>query len=235
MNVIVAVAVALLLGAVIVLAWWAGESRRRALTAWALAHGLTFSRERDPEVGDRYAAFPCLQQGDNRYAYNVVRGSLAGHPACAFDFHFQTYSHNPKGGRQTHHHHFSAVVLHCALPLRPLRLRPETFFDRVGEFFGLDDIDFESAEFSRAFHVQAADRRWAFDVIHQAAMEFLLGAPRFHVELQAGGAMAWRNHVMPVDDVEAAASVAAGILDRMPASVLEELRDPDGRAAKGVS
>ena len=66
----------------------------------------------------------------------------------------------------------------------------------MGEFFGFDDIDFESDEFSREFCVKAADRRWAFDVIHQATMEFLLAAPRFTIELAGPRVMAYRDELL---------------------------------------
>ena len=40
--------------------------------------------------------------------------------------------------------------------------------------FGFDDIDFESAEFSKRFYVKSPDKRFAYDVVHPRMMEFLL-------------------------------------------------------------
>lgn len=50
--------------------------------------------------------------------------------------------------------------------------------------FGFDDIDFESVEFSRKFFVKSPDKRFAYDVIHPAMMEFLLASdpPSLDVE-----------------------------------------------------
>ena len=57
---------------------------------------------------------------------------------------------------------------------RPRHPLEEFFGPPFGEFFGHDDIDFESAEFSRNFYVKSSDRKWAFDILHARAMEFLL-------------------------------------------------------------
>jgi hypothetical protein len=152
-----------------------------------------------------------------------MEGKHQDRPCCAFDYHYETYTTDSKGRRQTHHHHFSAVVLECGLPLKPLFLRPESMFDRLGEMFGLDDIDFESTDFSRAFHVKATDKRWAFDVIHQGTMEFLLQAPRYHVELQGPWLMAWRTSRMKPVDFQGALFVLDGILDRLPRYLVQDL------------
>ena len=46
---------------------------------------------------------------------------------------------------------FSTIVVESDVVLEPLFIRPERLFDKVKEFVGIDDIDFESAEFSRKF------------------------------------------------------------------------------------
>ena len=95
----------------------------------------------------------------------------------AFDYHWQTHSTNSKGQRQTHTHRMSALVVDARVPLKGLQIRAENFFDKMKSAFGFDDIDFESAEFSRKFHVSAEDRKWAYDVLHARAIEFLLAQP----------------------------------------------------------
>ena len=136
---------------IIFFGWYFAAKRRNELLAWATAHGLGFSPDRDSQMVYRCPTFNCLTQGDNRYAYNIITGRLANRELRAFDYHYETYSTDSKGRRQTHHHSFSAVVLSSAVPLKPLFIRPEGFFDKVTEFFGFDDIDFESAAFSRKF------------------------------------------------------------------------------------
>jgi hypothetical protein len=203
--------------------WYAAKRRREALAAWAAAYGLAFRADRDDGFDNHYEGFDCLCKGSNRYAYNICEGVIEGHGVRAFDYHYETYSHG-KHGRQTHHHHFSAVIITTDFPLKPLFIRPETFLDKVTEFFGYDDIDFESAEFSRKFYVKSPDKRWAYDVISQATMEFLLAAPRF--TLQFGGlcVIAYRGSKFEIPDFDAALQLADGLIERLPPSLVQELR-----------
>jgi len=119
-----------------------------------------------------------------------MEGTWSDRHLLAFDYHYETHSTDSKGHRRTNHHHFSAVILASALPLKPLFIRAEGFFDKLTEFVGFDDIDFESAEFSRKFYVKAKDRRWAYDVIHARTMEFLLSMPRFTIQFDRNNVIA---------------------------------------------
>lgn len=198
--------------------------RKRELTEWAAAHGYTFTLGRDGSFDERFPMFERLRQGSNRYAYHIARGQRDDRPVLAFDYHYETYSRDNKGRRKTHHHHFSAVILDAGLPLKPLDIRPEGIFDKVTAFFGKEDINFELDAFSRAFHVQAPDRQWAFDVLHQATMEFLLAQPRFRIEIEGRWVMLWTGRRFGPKDFDAAMSVGAGILDRLPRYLVNELR-----------
>jgi hypothetical protein len=202
--------------------------RRKALAEWASNNGYSFREARDHSFDTRYSQFDCLRRGDNRYAFNILQGvaeSDAGAKTIlAFDYHYQTYSRDNKGRRKTHHHYFSAVIIAVNLPLRPLLIRPEGVFDKLAAFFGKEDINFESAEFSRKFHVSAPDRQWAFDVIHQGTMEFLLAQPRFSIEMEGPGVIVWKGGRLCVGNIEAAIAVGSGILARLPRYLLNELK-----------
>jgi hypothetical protein len=198
--------------------------RRKMLALWAQSKGLSFAPAREYGLARRFAEFDCLRQGDNQYAYNVMSGAWAGRPCLAFDYHYQTYETDSKGNRETHHHHFSALVLHPDLPLKPLFIRPENFLDRLAAAFGFEDINFESAEFSRRFHVKAPDRKWAYDVISQRTMEFLLAQPQFAIKFDPHGVIAYRSKRFSTADFEAAASAIAGVLDRLPEYVIQAQR-----------
>lgn len=201
------------------------RKRREELAAWAKSYGFRFLPDEDHSFDQRFSRFSCLQQGSRRYAYNVTLGMHFERTFSAFDYHYETYSTDSKGRRSTHHHYFSAVVVDSGLPLRPLYIRAEGWFDKIAEFVGVDDIDFESHEFSRKFHVKAPNRRWAYDVLPQETMEFLLGAPQFTIELQGTEVIAYRGSTFATGDFEAATHVVNGILDRLPKSVLRELKE----------
>ena len=218
----------LLIIAVAVWGAYAAAQRRKELAAWCARRGFTFSADRDRSFMERYPNFDCFRKGDqDRYAYNIMTGRWGERPLIAFDYHYETVSTDSKGRRTTHSHHFSGVILHSALPLKPLFIRPEGFFDKVTEFFGHDDIDFESAEFSRKFYVRSPDRRWAYDVIHQRTMEFLLSQPTFTIEFDGPHALAFRGGTFGVAEFEQAADVIAGVLDRLPDYLKKQLQPPE--------
>jgi hypothetical protein len=198
--------------------------RRRILGAWAGEQGFTFRFERDGAIEQRFPLFTAFRKGSNRYGYNVMEGSRNGRPVCCFDHHHETYSTDSKGRRTTHHHHASAVLLHAGHPLKSLFVRPEGFFDSITALAGFDDIDFELGEFSRAFYVKAPERRWAFDVLHQATMEFLLHAPRFHLEMEGPWLLVRRERRFSPEEFRQALDVGEGVLDRLPEYLLRELK-----------
>jgi hypothetical protein len=154
-----------------------------------------------------------------------MEGEWASRPFRAFDYHYEIHSTNSEGGRRTEHHHFSAAIVESAVLLKPLLIRPEGFMDKVAEFFGFEDINFESAEFSRKFYVKAEDKRWAYDVIHPRVMEFLLAAPRFPIQFGPDCVIAYRGSTFSTLDFESAAGVIGGILDRLPEYLVKQQKE----------
>ncbi|MEX0776388.1 MAG: hypothetical protein WD042_11845 [Phycisphaeraceae bacterium] len=199
------------------------RQRRAELEAWAAAHHLSLSPHEDPGFKDRYVAFKCLCQGEKgRYAFNKMTGQWNGRDLVAFEYRYQTTSTDSKGHTSTTNHYFSGVLLTAGLPLKPLVLRPEHFFDKIAGFFGFEDINFESAEFSRAFHVASPDRKWAYDVLHPQTMEFLLRQPRYSVQFDAHYVMAWAGSRWKAQEFTAALGVIEGILDGLPPYVIQQ-------------
>jgi hypothetical protein len=197
--------------------------RRKALMAWAAQRGLTFQAANRPDFDSHYG-FNCLVQGENRYAYNVMEGQNGNRSIRAFDYHYETHSTNSKGGRTTTHYYFSAVIIETGLPLKPLYVREESFFDKVGEFLGFEAVHFELQAFNDTFHVTAEDKKWAFDVFNQATMEFLLGAPHFSLEMKGTRLIAFRSSTFGPKSFDAALDVMSGVLDRLPPYLLRELK-----------
>ena len=93
-----------------------------------------------------------------------------------------------------------------------------------------DDIDFESAEFSRKFFVKAPEKRWAYHVIHQQMMEYLLEAPSFHIQFDSRDVMVWRNRRFREQDFDEAFTLIQGMLERLPEYVKKQLEGEAGQA-----
>lgn len=214
--------IAVLVIAGLAAAFYFSAKRRKELTSWASSTGLAFSRSADRSFDNRYPEFHCLRRGHSRAAFNVMSGTWHSRSVEAFDYRYVT-GH----GKNRTTHHFSAVILRSNVPLRPLQIRSENVLDKLTEFFGVDDIDFESDQFSREFHVKSPDKKWAFAVIHQQTMEFLLASPRFSIEFDEQHVIAWRNRRFKVADFQAALRVVEGLLDRLPEYLLREQRRGD--------
>ena len=203
---------------------YATAQRRKRLAAWARSRGFEFAPLYDGDFPWRHSCFECFNKGRSRYAVNVARGQIGDHKLCAFDYHY-TYTSDSREGRAKHD--FSGVIITTTLPLKPLAIHSETLFDRVASLAGFEAIQFESVEFNKQFHVASPDRRWAFDILPQSTMEFLLDSPKFSLEFQACQILARRNGLLDPQDFDAAIEVIEGVLQRLPPSVVQELQGVD--------
>ncbi|MEW6307318.1 MAG: hypothetical protein AB1705_28015 [Verrucomicrobiota bacterium] len=166
-----------------IFAWQAEKKRREELAALAAQLGLRYSRERDHNLAVRFGFLNKLAQGANRYAFNILSGQHQDHNVTIFDYHYETYSRNSKGHRQTHHHYLGCLILTLDRDFPELTITEEGLFSKIAQFVGYDDIDFESAEFSKQFCVRSADKKFAYDVCHTRMMEYLLANPDLNVEI----------------------------------------------------
>ena len=194
-------------------------ARDKALLRWARRFGLRYSDDLYNDMEGRYPEFSCLRQGITRYADNIIDGRWGPRRIMAFDYH---YSMGPENNAAQIYKTFSAVILESEVPLKDLLIRPETLADKASAFFGFDDIDFESAEFSRKFFVQGTDRQWAYDVIHPRTMDLLMNSPRFSVQMGGRFVIVWRTDKLSPDQFTQAAGLIAGILDGLPEYVRQE-------------
>ena len=166
------------------------KQRREALAGLAGQLGWQFDPSNDSSHDDEYAQFEIFRRGDRRQAYNTLWGSLVINarncPAKAGDFTYKVASRSGKN-RRTTTYHFSYLVVQLPFSHAPeLLIRAEGLFDRLAGAFGFDDIDFESSEFSRAFHVKSSDKKFAYDVCHPRMMEFLMTTRPPMIDIERG-------------------------------------------------
>lgn len=162
----------------------AAKRRREEMAALAARLGLGFRADKDYSLASRFGFLDKLAQGSNRYAFNVLSGSYGGENVLVFDYHYETHSTDSKGRRQTHHHHFSFFILLLPRSFPELTILREGMFSKLAQAFGYDDIDFESAEFSRTFCVRSKDKRFAYDVCNGQMMEYLLANRDLNLEIE---------------------------------------------------
>lgn len=162
----------------------AAGKRRQALLELSVRLGLEFSAARNKVLPVRYGFLGRLGQGQNRYAFNVLSGDYHGERVVAFDYHYETHSRDSKGHRRTEHHYFSCLILELPIDCPELIITRETLLSKVAQALGYDDIDFESAEFSRTFCVRSKNKRFAYDICNAQMMEYLLANRDLHIELE---------------------------------------------------
>ncbi|RIK76374.1 MAG: hypothetical protein DCC67_14015 [Planctomycetota bacterium] len=223
--VVVIAALAIALG---YLAYRAEQQRKAELEQLARQRGWQWDPSYDYSHDERFGHFAVFNRGKSRYAYNTLRGAVevdgAAWPVQLGDYHYETTSHDGKRTR-THHHRLSYVLVEMPFGATPdLYIRAENFLDRIAEFIGFDDIDFESAEFSRRFIVKSRDKRFAYDVIHPPMMEFLLAGKPPTIELGRGCCCLTRGEgVWKPAEFELTADWARQFFERWPRHLLTQL------------
>jgi hypothetical protein len=161
----------------------AARKRREELFELAQRLNLNFNPEPDQGLAEQYQFLKKLAHGDNRYAYNVLSGKYRNDDIQAFDYHYQVTTSDGKGSHTTHYR-FSFFILQFPAFFPDLTIRRENFFLKVAEAFGYQDIKFESAEFSKAFNVRSADKKFAYDVCNGKMMEYLLANRDLSIEIE---------------------------------------------------
>jgi len=154
------------------------SKRREAWQALADRLGCSFSANDPFDIPWSYPQ-PLFNRGRAQKAYNVLSGRIKGAELFCFE-----YRYTEGQGKNRHTYHLTCLLLTSPIFFQTLLIRPESFLDRVGEFFGIDDIDFESDEFSRRFYVKCDDKKFAYDILHARAMELLLECGKVSVEAQ---------------------------------------------------
>jgi len=165
----------------------ARQQRIAEMRAYAQEAGLSFREEKDTSHDEEYAHFELFRRGFDRAAYNTIYGKMEYNDAVVDvnmgDFTYktrETYTTTDSKGRTRTRtrivkHHFSYFIMELPYITMPdLLIRREGLFDRIASAFGKNDIDFESAEFSRKYYVKCNSRKFAYDIIHPRMMEFLL-------------------------------------------------------------
>lgn len=182
------VVIAIVIGFGIYLGYLQEKKRRQALVRVAASLGIKFYPAKDRDLVDRYGKLDELRKGSNRYAYNLLRGDWKGLPVELFDYHYQITTST---GKSKSTQHFYLSVLACRLPrtFPELRIYREGMFEKFVQMIGFEDIEFESAEFSRRYTVRSKDRKFAYDFVHARTMEYLLQILDLNLEVE-GGALA---------------------------------------------
>ncbi len=171
--------IALLVAAVGVGALIWEKRRRDALIALAHRLGLTFYKRDAFGIPAAYGDTRLCSQGHSKRAYNIIAGDFGGGDIRYFD-----YKYTVGSGKNSHTYYRSACALHLPYAFTGLIVRPESFLDKAAGLIGFDDIDLDHAEFNNRFFVKCQDKKFAYDVLNQRAMEFFLARRGITLEMR---------------------------------------------------
>ena len=143
--------------------------RREAMARLAAELGLTYYRDDPWDIPVRYVQFELFSVGHSRKASNVLAGAIDGRQILLFDYRYTTGS-----GKNQSTHSCQAAILWLPIVAAHLQVRHENFLDRMASWVGHDDLDFESEEFSRRYHVKCNEPKFAYDIFHTRLIEYLL-------------------------------------------------------------
>lgn len=197
------------------------EARKEDIFALSCKYGLNFDIEDPCHILSIYSSFDSIDKGYDQKAYNVISGRLGNYEIRAFDYRYTTGS-----GKSRQTHHMSFIAMDTDVCFQGLTIRPEGVFDRIAGAFGFDDIDFESDEFSRKFHVTSQDKQFAYEVVHPRMMEFLLLNPLWSTQLLGRTVMISNQRLLDPVHYERGIKFIQDFLGLVPDFVWQKLRDP---------
>jgi len=191
------------------------RQRRETMTRLAADLGFEYYPDDPWSLEDKYAMFELFGRGHSREASNVICGEMDGRAVVAFDYQYTTGS-----GKNRSTHSYQALVMGLPIAAAGLRMRTETVFDRLASWVGWDDIDFESDEFSRRYHVASEDRRFAYDIFHARLIEYLLACGQAPDLEMKGPLMILFDSQRGVENVRRLIAIGREIVASIPEYVL---------------
>jgi hypothetical protein len=197
----------------------AKAKRRQSLIALCGKLNIQYVEEDQYQIVTEYAGFDWLSVGDSKIASNTMIGAVYGVNLKMFDYRYETGS-----GRSRPVHQMSIVAVDTDLIFNQIKIRPETFLDRATEAIGVKNIDFESAEFGRAYCIRSRNKKFAYDVISPRMMEFLLANRGWSIELMGRTIMITNERILSADEYMQAFTFIKQFRELLPNYLVEALR-----------
>jgi hypothetical protein len=169
-------------------AWWAAaqdKKRVEALVQWQQASGFELGARRRDDPGWDWDLF---RRGHSRHAQAIAAvrlpratPGLDGASATIFEYHYAITSGSGRN-RRTRHYWRTCAIVELAFDPGHVSFEAEGVGDKLAAMFGFDDIDFEDAEFSKRFKVEAERKKDAWDLLDGAMMTWLKDHPGVQFE-----------------------------------------------------
>jgi hypothetical protein len=203
--------------AVLLFSYFASEQRRKELSSAGERLGLFFAPDADG-AHMSYIEFYPFGRGQGQRCTNLLHGQRGELVWEIFDYKYTTGS-----GKNRQTHNYGIAAARVPMLFRHLQIRPEGWFDKIVAMVGIDDINFESEEFSRRYHVSCDVRKFAYDIIHPQMIEFLLGCPAMHWQIRHDVILIHKGGRFSAHDLERVVEMVEGFFTRIPQYVRQDV------------
>jgi hypothetical protein len=193
------------------------RQEREAMAALAAELGVRFYPEDPWDLPGRYGQFDLFDSGHSKHATNVLAGDVDGRSMVACDYSYKTGS-----GKEETTHSYQAVIVGLPILAPHLFLRDENFLDKMAAWVGHDDINFESAEFSRKYYVKCDALKFAYDIFHARLIEYLLACGNAPAMEMRGPLFVLHDNPRGPDGIRRMLQIGRQIVQSIPEYVLKE-------------
>jgi hypothetical protein len=214
MEILLFVGFAVLAVAGVALSLYLQSKRRQEFFSFAQRFGFEYSRQ-DPFqlLG---LPFRLFGRGDGRGVENVMWGDWKGRSVKVCDYWYYDEQRDSDGRTRRTYHRFNCAVIEVRAAFPGLVVSREGFLSRLADHIGFRDIEFESEEFNRRFQVQAAERRFAYELIDARMIRWLLSLDRpVSFEVAGPWILAYHGRVRP-EGLIPLIGAAAELRERIP-------------------
>ncbi len=205
------------------------HKRQQALRELAVSKGMKFARHDPFQLPNVFGQTKLCSVGRSRKARNVIFG-----PCSEGDLRYFDYKYTIRSGKHSHTYRFGACGVQTDCHFKPMIVRREGLFDKVAGFFGFDDVDLDHGEFNRRFYVHCEDKKFAYDVLTQRAMQFFLDRRWLSMEIRWNYILFYRQGTPKVHDVSRLLDDAQTFVKMLPDyfkddRAMRQQRGPDSR------
>lgn len=213
------IAAVVVVGLVLYFQYQAHKKKVAAFTALARERGWHYT-ERDRGLATRFVGTP-FGEGHGRDARHALRGSHRGHEMLAFEY---SYKETTGSGddRKTETYRYTVVSIGLPAPMPTLQVNREGLGRKLLGFVGVRDLQLESEEFNKAFHIRAENDKFAYDVLHPRMMEWMLADERAlstPFRFERGDLVTWQEGRIDVSDVDWMSNYVCDVVERVPSFV----------------
>jgi hypothetical protein len=172
--------------------YFAHKAEKQRTEAWrqeAERMGFEFAAAPGLSILGRFPGFQLFAHGDSKAVKNLLRGQASGLEVTVFDYSYVTGS-----GKSRHTWSQTVITFEFAEPNLPkFSLRPESVWDKIGEWFGYRDIDFDShPRFSKSYVLRSEDDEGVRQYFAPHVLEYYEESPGVCTEASGGRLVYYR-------------------------------------------